>query len=302
MPSRPASNAASAATTSSAGQRSNRDRISDPTRSGASAATRSFTADEREHADDRDAACGHHPLERASRSRRSSGQDEHRQRTGRVLDGEVAVGDAMVVDDRGAVALVGRPVDERAVRPEPRVDETEAREEQSPAARASAHRWVRVLTFGSRDRCDQREHDEREEATLRASSHSTARSTAAAASTSSHPTVAPMNSHPGARLRGAAVVARRLDHRVRVRRRPRGQRAPYLRAVDRHGAAPDSPPRPRRVSGLVAGWLADRLDERSRRRARDLGHAPRRNGVDAVRMDRRTRTPPWSPMAAPSHS
>ena len=47
------------------------------------------------------------PLQPPERGRvvvEEGGNDERRQRTGRVLDREVAVGDAMVVDDRGAVA------------------------------------------------------------------------------------------------------------------------------------------------------------------------------------------------------
>ena len=146
------SNAASAATMSSAGQTSYRDRISEPTRSGVERGIQGGLApDEREHAHGGDAARGDDPFERARVVVEERRHDEHRQRTGRVLDGEVAIRDPMVIDDRRAVALVGRPVDDVAVRPEPRVDETEAREEQSPATSASRHRCIRLLTRGSRD-------------------------------------------------------------------------------------------------------------------------------------------------------
>ena len=84
---------------------------------------------------------------------KSDGSDEHRQRARRVVDGEVAVRDEAVVHDRVAVALVGRRVDELAVRPEPPVDEPQADEERRRRRRAasaeSRNRRVNGLVLAS---------------------------------------------------------------------------------------------------------------------------------------------------------
>ena len=82
--------------------------------------------------------------------------------------------------------------------------------------------------------------------------------------------------HAGAGLRGSHLVARRHDARVRVRRRPRGQRSLCVRDGDGRDPAPDAPRRPRCVPSLVAGRFADRLDGGARGTLCDLGHGPGR--------------------------
>ena len=61
-------------------------------------------------------------------------QDEDGQRTGRILDREVAVRDEAVAHRRAPYCEIGRPVDDLAVRPEPRVHEA-PRDEEEPGRR-----------------------------------------------------------------------------------------------------------------------------------------------------------------------
>ena len=87
--------------------------------------------DTSDHEHERDAAGRHQPREGAGVVAEGRRCDERRQRARRVLDREVAIRNAAVVQDRVPVVAVGRPVDELAVRPEPPVDEPEAGEEQA---------------------------------------------------------------------------------------------------------------------------------------------------------------------------
>ncbi len=86
--------------------------------------------DRRDDRDQADAAGSHQHLERDPVVAEERRDDEDDQRRRRVLDGEVAVGDEPVMDDRVAVRLVDGPVDQLPVRPEPPVHERVADEEQ----------------------------------------------------------------------------------------------------------------------------------------------------------------------------
>ncbi len=121
-----------AAVASSAGQRSKRLRIREPASTGASA-TKNAAAG-RTRATTNTSATPHAAMSHAkargvvAEGRRS---DERRQGARWVLDREVAIRNAAVVQDRVSVVPVRRPVDELAVRPEPAMDEPEAGEEQA---------------------------------------------------------------------------------------------------------------------------------------------------------------------------
>ena len=78
----------------------------------------------------------HQPGERAGVVAERRRRDEGRQRARRILDREVAIGNAPVVQDRVAVGVVRRPVDELAVRPEPAVHEPPAGEEEARGGEA----------------------------------------------------------------------------------------------------------------------------------------------------------------------
>ena len=84
-----------------------------------------------DHEHERDAARGHEPREGRGVVAERRRSDERRQGARWVLDREVAIRNAAVVQDRVSVVPVRRPVDELAVRPEPAMDEPEAGEEQA---------------------------------------------------------------------------------------------------------------------------------------------------------------------------